>query len=225
MERWEKRITPGSLRLTDRLVNFELHILLHLIIKNSGEMWGVCLEPIVPFEPVGIEEVVVVNGKQGTVLVDVIKLVDSPERLIPPFVWPKLIDFLYRQGRHALYFPSLLGFVSSEIPRNRKFDSPARFSSGTNNDELVSKVVKSAPEIVNDVSSRGDCIKGQSWKGNEATGFLSGLSVHLRANYRRGDISSDEKLLSQITEVLSCPLNFYSGENDSIVGRKRHSSC
>ena len=78
MQRWEQRITARNLRLTDRFVNFVLHIILHLLIKDTGKMWGICLEPIVPVEPVAKEEIVVRHGKKGAMLVDVIKLVDSP---------------------------------------------------------------------------------------------------------------------------------------------------
>jgi hypothetical protein len=44
MERWEKRITLRNLRLADRFIDFELHILFHLRVKDTGEIWGACLE-------------------------------------------------------------------------------------------------------------------------------------------------------------------------------------
>ncbi len=86
MQRWNQRITLRNLRLADRFLNVELHILLHLFIK-PGEMWVACFEQERPriVHPVSGEKTVMVSGQEGTVLVDVIELVNSPERIVPAF--------------------------------------------------------------------------------------------------------------------------------------------
>jgi len=40
MQRWEQRISARYLRLADRFVNFDLHIILHLLIKDTGQNVG-----------------------------------------------------------------------------------------------------------------------------------------------------------------------------------------
>jgi hypothetical protein len=41
----------------------------------------------------------------------------------PPLYGLDVINSFYRQWPHALYFSSLFGFVSSEVLRNREFDT------------------------------------------------------------------------------------------------------
>src|SRR5271169_2439541 len=180
-------------------------------------MWGICLEPIIAIEPVAKEEIVVRHGKKGAMLVNIIKLVDSPERLVAALVWFDVINSFYRQWPHALYFSSLFGFVSSEVLRNREFDTSTGFFAGADNDKLISQMVESTSEIVNDVPCRCDRIEGQPWKNHEPPRCLPGLSVQLGANYCRADIPRSEKVGCETTEVLFGPLNFNADKNDSVV--------
>jgi len=132
MERWEKRITLRNLRIADRFLNFELHIILHLRVKDSGEVWGLCLEKVRPhLKPIPGELIILPNGKQGTMLVNNIKLMDAPERIVPTFVWAERINSFYRFWPHALYFSSLTGFVSIEVLRNREHGIAIRSSPPT----------------------------------------------------------------------------------------------
>ncbi len=85
MKRWEQRIRLRNLRLADRSLDFDLNILLHARF-DSGEMGVLCFEQVGSIEPMRSKEKVVRNGKEGAMLVDVIKLVDSPERIVPAFI-------------------------------------------------------------------------------------------------------------------------------------------
>ena len=124
-KRWEERITRRNLRLADRFINFELHILLHFSVKNSDptEMWVACFNVVRPIavlsEPVSNKEAIIVVSEKSAVLVNVVKLVDSPERVIPTTVRFERINRFYSFGAHALYFSSLFPFVSSGVLRNR----------------------------------------------------------------------------------------------------------
>jgi hypothetical protein len=87
MQRWENRITARNLRLRERFLNLELHILLHLFVVESGKRWGVLLEKEIPIEPIRKKDEILGNGRDSTVLVDAVKFMDSPEMKVPAFVW------------------------------------------------------------------------------------------------------------------------------------------
>ena len=112
MQAWDQRIRFGNLRLAERFLNFDLNILLHLRF-DSGEEGILGFHQISSAIPIGSKEKVVSQGKEGTVLVDVVKLVDSPERIIPTFVWFEPVDCLNSLQKHSLYF--FLGLSASYI--------------------------------------------------------------------------------------------------------------
>jgi hypothetical protein len=94
MQRWEHRIMARNLRLAQRFLNLELHILLHLRVIETGVVWGVLLEKEVSTEPVGVEKVVMGEREQCSMLIDAVKFVDAPERIVPAFVWFEPIESL-----------------------------------------------------------------------------------------------------------------------------------
>src|ERR1700680_3999394 len=163
MERWEQRITLRNLRLTDRFLNFGLNILLHVRF-DPGEIGVICLEHIASREPIGGKDKVVCNGKEGAVFVDVIQLMDSPKRITSALVWFEPVDSFFRPRSHSLYFSSLIGFILAHRLCNREFNLSA--GNGTwraNHDKLVWKMIKCGPEIVDNISSHRNRVKGKGW--------------------------------------------------------------
>jgi hypothetical protein len=164
-----ERIRFGDLRLTYRFFNLELNVLLNLRF-DSGEEGILCFQQISTGKPIGGKQEIIAQGKQGTVLVDVIKLMDSPERAIPSSVWFERINCLERLRKHSLYLSSLFGFVFLESLSDRKFDSSEFLRGKRDNrstlhsdcDKLLCEVVKSGSEVVNDIPGNGDGIKRQS---------------------------------------------------------------
>ena len=55
---------------------------------------------------------------QQAVLVDVVKFVEQPQRVVPPFVWFDRVDCVYSILPHALYFSRTFGFVFRGTVRN-----------------------------------------------------------------------------------------------------------
>src|SRR5271157_2153117 len=80
MQRWQDRITMRNLRLADRFIDFELHVLLYVRVKLGGEFWGVLFEPESPVKPIGPIDTISADSKQGTMLVNSVQLVDTPKR-------------------------------------------------------------------------------------------------------------------------------------------------
>jgi len=223
MERWEQRITRRNLKIAERFVNFELQILLHVRVVDSRELWVVCLEVVreetdVP-KPVSNQEAVIGVGEKRSVLVDVIKLVDFPKRVIPAFVWFESVDSFYRFGTHTLYFSSLLPFVSSSILRNRKLNTPTRLFARPNPDELVCKVIKRAPEVVDNIASRSEGVEGTDAVFTKLFEGLARLRIFIGSERLEVLLPETNELGFEVDEVLLGPLNFHSDEDQSVVGR------
>jgi len=225
MERWQKRPALRNLRIAERFLNFELHIILHLRVKHSGEIWGLCFEQIRSHrEPIPDKLVVLPNSKKGAVFVNNVKLVDTPEQIIPAFVWLERINSFYRFRPHALYFSSLTGFISIKVLCNREH-SVTIGNSSPNHNKLMGEMVKGAPKVMNNVASGGNCIEGQ----NRDIGYecplwtaLAKTEIHLANDYCRAFIPKGNEFGLEITEVFFGPLDFYADQNNSIVGFQKH---
>ena len=247
MERWEQRITLRNLRLSDRFLKLELHILLDFIVKDTGERWIACLEKIPEGrEPIVQHDAIAVNRKQSTMLIDVVKLVDSPEQIVPILVWLECIDSFYGFGAHTLYFSSLLPFVSNGILSNREFDEPRRRKAGTYPNQLICQVIEGATEVLDDITGGTNSREAQGSKrpksedrGDElsrreitclyAKDSWIILSEQLsRCQIRIGGdsvnllVPKSDDLRLQVQEMLLGPVNFYADQSQSVVGRKWH---
>jgi hypothetical protein len=231
-ERWEQRITLNNLRIVDRFLNFELHILLHIRVKTFGsvEMWGACISnQKITGHPVANQKVVASDTEMSSVFVDVVELVNAPQgvAVTPAFVWLKRINHFYRLWPDALYFSSLLGFVSSGILRNREFDSTTRFDRRrSNHGQLVCEMVERASKIMDNISSARNDINRQS------ESFVSGVAGHLESTpdwrIRLSDnnvsviVPTRHNLRFEVCEVLLGPLDFYADKEKSAACIQGH---
>ena len=224
-ERWKQRITRHNLRLTDRFVDFDLHVLLHFTVKDfdSAEMWVACFEVVRRVanltEPIGDQETIMGVCEESSVLVDVVQLVESPQNIsLPAFVWFERINNFYDFGEDTLYFSSLVPFVSSGVLRNRELNLPAGLLPGPDPSQLVCKVVECASEVVNDIASQPQRVKGQD-------SVLSELA-RLRFRISRNSVEllhpERSKFGLQITEMCLGPVNFYAHQDKSVCRRKSH---
>jgi hypothetical protein len=131
MKRWEQRITLRNLRLSDRFLKLELHTLLDLIVEDPEERWIACLEKIPERrEPIVQHDAIGIDRKKRAVFVDIVKLMDFPEQIVPTFVWFERIDSLYSFGADTRHFGRLIPFVSDGILGDKKFDTPRRRLAG-----------------------------------------------------------------------------------------------
>jgi len=233
-ERWQQRITLHNLRIAERFLNFELHLLLHVRVETFGsrEMWGACVcNQVIARHPIGDEKVVVPDSEVRPMFIDVVQLVNSPQRvsMTPAFVWLKRINDFYRLWPDALYFSSLVGFVSSGILRNREFDSTARFlPRRTNFGQLVCEVVECAPEVVDNISGGRDDLDGYLRNFGDI-GKASENAIKWRIAISENDVrvftpTCDNRRF-EVCEVLLGPFDFYSDKNKSAVCRQAHISA
>src|ERR1700759_2978806 len=91
-------------------------------------------------------------------LVDIVKAVEGPEiGPIPTNVWFERFDRINSVLPHALYFSSKSGFEIFGRTRNQKsglVTAPFR-PTGSDQIQLLSKVVECAPEVIEGISSDG----------------------------------------------------------------------
>ena len=163
------------------------------------------------------------NGKKGTVFVDVIQLMDSPERVSSAFVWLKLIDSFYRLRSHSLYFSSLFDFVLGHGLRDREFNSPTGDSTwAANQDKLMRKVIEGGPQIVDNIASDRNCVKGERgnlpniWKPPHK-GYGMGRDIRILNSNDYSRMFEGKNLGCEITEVLLGPLDLYANQNNSVA--------
>ena len=153
------------------------------------------------------------------VLVGYIEIVKHPESCaFSTLIRFSSVNRIYRTLRHALYSSSSLGFVfrgtvpdwvSGLLGRNRTVDV----------NELVGKVVKSASEVVDNVSGDKSNFDGRGLDIEDAIQVISGLRVVLAFDSIR--LAADEPIPCdfQIMEVLFGPFNFCADERESFFSR------
>jgi len=225
MQRWEQRIRPGNIRLADRFLNFNLNILLNVRF-DSGECGVFCFHQISAIEPIGSEKKIVGDGEQGTVLVDVVKLVDSPERIIPASVRFESVDSFFSLRPHSVYFSNLNGFVLGHALSNRKTDLPingaGRQVGGADKNELLCEMIQGGSEIVNNVSGDANRVERKSRDSlkvgvaNESDGVWRDTRLWISMDYCR--VCKGKNLGCEITEMLLGPFNLYLNENEPVLG-------
>jgi hypothetical protein len=229
VERWNKRITLDDLRIDERFRSGELHIILHLRIKDTGEQWGVCLEsarfqnkflPAIP--PSCREEGVFPHGENVPMLIDIIQFVNAPEHVVSALIWLKPIDEFYRFWPDALYFSSLLGFVSIPILRDGKADRSARSTVCPRDSKLICQLIERAPDVVDCVTSDSKRLEGIDGKVFPGQKGISKIRVLLQKTNLLVSSPSISQLDFEITDVLFGPFDFYPEQDDSVVGGEWH---
>ncbi len=233
LQRWEHRITPNNLRLAERFLNLELHILLHLRIIETGIVWGVLLEKELPVEPRGVQKEVMSKREQSSMLINAVKLVNAPERIIPAFVWLEPIQSFYDLWPDAVYNSGLTGFVTIQILANRKVILCGN-SASCNQKQAAHQVVEGASQIVRDVACPSEHFDREARHSSVSIGSGETLLEFERGLIRRAistlQVSIGDNYVSalcgqdvgcEILEVLFGPFNFYADQNESLVGAKQ----
>ena len=168
------------------------------------------------------EVIRVSDCNQQAVLVDVVKFVEQPERVVPTFVWFDRVDCVYGILPHALYFSRAFGFVFRGTFKNRE-RCPKRGFLASNQDKLMGQVVQRTSEIVQSVA--GDCRKRRRSlrKINDVKRKLSRLRIALASDYIwLGEAKSESiDYGRQVVDVLFGPFDFYADKRESFVGRHK----
>lgn len=216
MEKWEKRLTLANLRLAERFGAGEINFLIHFRRRNSVEEYVLCLKPIVSFESIANEQAVTKDSEIESVFVDVVQLVQTPERIVPALVRLEMIDSFYGRWPHSLYFSNLRGFVVLGVANDWEGNPIARSGAGcSNQSKLISQMVERTSEILNDVSCNGQQLK----RGDGILSNVRGACRHLNPPAAKILIGNDYLVCNslkgigediELQEVLFGPFDFHA---------------
>lgn len=246
LERWKDRPDVSNLRFVERYIKLECQILLHFTFGRSDVEYIAFLHrdfpQLWPDRNGGNEINSVITGKltgkflndswrnamklilradrnQQTVLAEVVKAVQTPERpisgekLIPTFVWFDRADKVNRILPKALYISAHSGFVLFGGLTDREAESlPWRINTRmADSKQLVDKVIQRTPEIAEDISNDNGDFKRDSLEAVNVINQLSCLRIALGTDYIGIGAAKSEPLnfRLQIREMLFGPINFY----------------
>ncbi|HEY4905048.1 MAG TPA: hypothetical protein VIH89_16355 [Candidatus Sulfotelmatobacter sp.] len=237
LERFNNRITLNNSRFSERYIKQEIYLLVHFRVGGINKEFVAYFQGEHPicrtdvevrhgrhgqalglhhFREFGAEVLPNVEvaerrsyRNQKTVLVDVVQLVESPERVVSSLVWFDCVDSVYSILPHSLYFSSSSGFIFRGIIKDRKVNVPGIANSpSANHEELISQVVESTSEIVENVpGDHGDF----DWNGfgpEDVVNELSHLRITLGANFVGVSSVEGQNGRLQLSDVLVGPFDF-----------------
>ncbi len=115
-------------------------------------------------------------------LIDVVKSMEMPERIIPTFVWFDRIDSVYGILPHALYFSPTLDYIFRGTLGDRKRGVCSGYVA-PRQDKLISQVIESAPEILEGASDDQRNVGRNVMNAEDIIAALSRLRVILKENF------------------------------------------
>lgn len=189
MENFNNRLTLNNLRLVERYINMELHLLLHLRMKNGVEfIANLELDRSNVQQGVGKVRNGVIGartyessdnfgsfrwrhascrireagGEKQAVFIDLVKFMETPERVVPTFVWFEDVERFYDILPKNLYFSTNL---SRHVFCGTFDDWELRPSACTvgGQGKLAGQVIERAPQVVQYVTN--DIRNGERYVG------------------------------------------------------------
>lgn len=231
LKRFEHRLASNNIRLSERYINGEVHIITHFSLAGSDYVAvferlpegrkGEAADTFVtrPKETRNVDNrfrKVNRRDEQSVVLVGNVQFVENPEHILPTLIRVGSVNRIYSTLRHALYSSRSLGFVFRGLLPDRESGLLGMGRTvGVN--ELVSEVVKGTSEVVNSVSGDEANFDGRGLNIEYAVNVISRLRVSLSLDSIWFAIEESFQGDFQITDVLFGPFNFYADERKSVV--------
>lgn len=209
IERFNNGLALDNLRLVERYVNRELHILLKFRMVDGAEFvaclqWDAGDGDQMPFEVRSALTWMTVHedflelrsftwrsaaahvrragGKQQAVLVNLVKFVDTPERIVPTFVWFDRMDRVFSLLPHALYFSVEEGrHVFCGIASN--WETALRGNGATSlADEMAGKMVEGTSQVLQNVPDNQRDLQRHLGNALDVIGALLRIQIILEPN-------------------------------------------
>lgn len=234
MQRVKDRLRLQDLRLAERYVKGELHLLVEWRSGEIAEKYvaylqrvsnpaGVVFEcghkiPLIASErlehPVGSADVInTTKGSadydQESVLVDIVQLVQKPEDFAAPtFVRFDSVDNFYRNWPRTLYLSGTLGCVFRGAIENRKGDRIHFSDTTTINPELHCDLVQSTSQVVDGVADNECYLKGRVGNLGQVVIGCPVLRIEFGPDFVRVGFQKAFEGKCEITDVLIGPFEF-----------------
>jgi hypothetical protein len=193
MQKWDDRLTLGNLRLVERYLKGDIEVLIHFRESKSdvGEYCAVFKHAelagchagdlnhdgsVSCIKDQGSVLDVARDHKQESMLVDVVKLVKYPDRIVPSFVRVDSPYRVYDNRVDALYFSKQRGFEFGGALRDWKIGCLSGCSS-IGFDKLPSQMVETASQSVKNFSGNQCEDRRRSVDNFDFVGRFSGIRV------------------------------------------------
>ena len=219
IERWDNRITLDNLRLGERYFKEGLHIHLCFEVSGNPEKFVAHLHrtpPKLKYPPAlkSFVHVLTSNNRnnQKMVLIDIVKVVEAPKRIIPTFVWFERVDSFYSRLPHSTYLSSLAGLVSLGVTEDRKAYFPPRRVPLFPDDKRVCEIVQDPPKVVDSVAQDRRKLQGNIPHARHIKNQIARLRLTLTSDDIRLGIAAQKgpNFDLQVTDVLFGPFDFYT---------------
>jgi hypothetical protein len=145
------------------------------------------------------------HGYQQPMLVDDVKLMQSPQQVIPSTVRLESVNELFSGNRHTLSFSFRLENVLLGTIADREVNSPDRVPGITN--QLASEMIEGAPKVMRSVASGNGQFGGHDGKWAEYKICPRLFFVEMVNTYIRVRLQEPNSFPVEITDVLFGPLN------------------
>jgi hypothetical protein len=225
-------VSFDNLRLSERYLNWELHILLHFILRDSlkyvawfqiqnrvpalrvdmpsgnGGFKAGSKEPAVNIPGIAwghaMESVLGANSEQQAVFVDVVKTVEMPQ----DFIAPTLVRFdlrhrFYGIAPKAMFYSPRVGIKFLAQLADREIDLFNR--SRPKLDKVVSKVIESTPDVIDGISRDERNISGNRRNVDDAVNALPGVRIVLGRDWIRAGVDKRIPSTIQLEDVFFGP--------------------
>lgn len=220
IQRWSESLTLANRRFGERFLASELHILIRFTLEDSPEEWVACFEKETAPHVFADKKVICGNGEEQAVLIDVIQLVQFPERRISAFVRLMPVDLFYRIWPEPTLYLSIseAGVIYFTVAnRKRKFFAGQNVGA-IDGSKMPNEMVKRRPQVVDAVSGNGEQVGIRHRHRTDKWKALSSLRVVINADHMEiGALKGDSRIL-KVKEVFFGPFNFYADQSESVVG-------
>jgi hypothetical protein len=226
-QRWDNRLTFDNLRLGERYFKEGLHIYVCFKVSRNPQKFVAHLHrtPSKLKYPPALKTFVEIltsdnRNNQKSVLVDIVKMVEAPKRVIPTFVWFDRVDSFFSRLPHGTYFSSLAELVSLGVTEDRKAYLPPRRVPLSPNNKRICEIVQDPPKVVDGVAQDRRKLQWNIPHARHIKNQIARLRLTLTSNNIRLGIApqkgTDFEL--QVTDVLFGPFDFYTDTRE-IFGR------
>jgi hypothetical protein len=237
MESFDNRFSLGNPRFIERYIKMELHILLKFRHRDSANYIagfqnadGIRLDqkptkitdsfsrPAMDAQSLNLGTLgwrhamgpmSSPDSKQKAVFVDSVKVMETPERVIPTFVWFDCINSVSRFFAHSLYFSSEKGrgvFLGTIC--NRKVDVVSGRLPSCSGNKMTGEMIQGTSEVVEGIGTNDRDIIGNVPHADEIVAALSGVRIVLGFDYIRIGIEESITGDLQILDMLVGPVDF-----------------
>jgi hypothetical protein len=226
MKRWNERLTFGSLKMDKRFEAGNLRILIPFREVHGFKRGIIVLEPVVPVESIAVAENVGTNCYQSPVLVDVVRFMKSPERIIPASVRLEFIDELHSSWfNESLYFSTSEGFITLERFANRERNLSQNCVACVgigDQSKVVHHMVEGASEVLQNVPGNGKHIEVDDREFSEVRLALSKFRILLGDSNMSVGVPVSLRSRFEFSEVLFGPFDLYPDRDKSFFSAQRH---